>query len=317
MSDRTPPPAPIAPPAPTAEQAVAAPAEPGAERARIYDQGFRRYDGDRTGLPGAIRSLVKQSLRQALGIGRSARYKLVPLPIIFMAFVPAIGLVAVAALVPVGTEDFLPSYAEYYALVVAALYLFAGLICPELLCTDRRTGMLGVYLASPLDRSRYLLAKAIAVFLLLLVVTLGPPLLTLIAFTLQNEGPDGFVEWIRVFFRILASSAVVGAMYGAVGLAVSASTDRRVVATATVLSVIPGSAIVTDILVNDAGADPMLRLANIMFLPRALVHRIHVEPGGWPVAENPTWTMWLAYFAWLTACGAWVWYNYRDLVVRR
>ena len=70
--------------------------EPGADTApgagsdaRIYDQGFRRYDGPRTGIAGALRSLVKHSLRQALGIGRSARYKLVPLPIVAMAFLPA------------------------------------------------------------------------------------------------------------------------------------------------------------------------------------------------------------------------------------
>ncbi len=287
------------------------------EEARIYDQGFRRYHGPRTGVAGALRSLIKHSLRQALGLGRSARYKLVPLPIIFMAFVPAIGLIAFAALIPVGTEDFLPTYAEYYALVVAALYLFAGLICPELLCNDRRTGMLGVYLASPLDRPRYLLGKAVSVLLLLLVVTLGPPLLTLIAFTLQSEGPDGFSQWVTVFFRILASSAVVGAIYGAVGLAISASTDRRVVATAAILSVIPGSAIVTDILVNDGGMPAQLRLANVMFLPRALVFRIHDERGGWPLSENPTWTLWLAFFGWLALSAAWIWYSYRDLVVRR
>ncbi len=294
----------------------AAPAEP-RDQARIYDQGFRRYHGDRTGVAGAVRSLVKHSLRQALGIGRSARYKLVPLPIIFMAFVPAIGLIALAALIPVGTEDFLPTYAEYYALVVAALYLFAGLVCPELLCNDRRTGMLGVYLASPLDRPRYLGVKALSVMLLLLVVTLGPPLLTLIALTLQNEGPDGFGPWITVLLRIVASSAVVGAIYGAVGLAVSASTDRRVVATAAILSVIPGSAIVTDILVNDGGMPAALRLANVMFLPRAIVHRIHVERGGWPLDENPTWTLWLAFFGWLALSAGWIWYSYRSLVVRR
>lgn len=287
------------------------------DEARIYDQGFRRYEGPRTGTVGALRSLVKHSLRQALGIGRSARYKMVPLPIIFMAFVPAIGLIAFAAIIPVGTEEFLPTYAEYYALVVAALYLFAGLICPEMLCDDRRTGMLGVYLASPLDRLRYLLGKATAVLLLLLVVTLGPPLLVLIAFSLQNEGPSGFSEWVTVFLRIVASSTVVGALYGAVGLAISASTDRRTVATAAILWVIPGSAIVTDILVNDGGMNPIVRLANIMFLPRAIVFRIHREFGGWPINDNPTWTLWVAFAGWLVLSVAWIWYRYRDMLVRR
>lgn len=285
--------------------------------ARIYDQGFRRYDGPRTGLAGSMRSLVKHSVRQALGLGRSARYKLVPLPIVAMAFVPATGMIAAAALIPVGTEEFLPTYAEYYGTVAAAIYLFAGLIAPELLCTDQRTGMLGVYLASPIDRPRYLLGKAIAVFLLLLVITLGPPLLMLIAFTLQSQGPDGPVEWLEVLFRIVASSAVIGVLYGAVGMAISATTDRRVVATAAILSMIPGSAIVTDILVGDGGLPDWLRLFNVMFLPRALVFRIHEERGGWSVLGNPTWTLWLAFVTWLVVCVGWIWFRYRRLLVRR
>ena len=52
-------------------------------------------------------------------------------------------------------------------------------------------GMLGLYLASPLDRDTYLLAKAAAVGLVLSLVTLGPPLFMLIARTVAGVGPDG------------------------------------------------------------------------------------------------------------------------------
>ena len=62
---------------------------------------------------------------------------------------------------------------------------------PEVLCPDRRTGMLGLYLASPLTRDTYLLAKAAAVAGAARLVTLGPPLLLLVAFILQGLGPDG------------------------------------------------------------------------------------------------------------------------------
>ena len=288
-----------------------------AGEAKIFDQGYRRYTGPRTGMPGSMRTLVKHSLRHAMGLGRAARYKVIPLSIIGMAYLPAAVFIGLAALIPVDTEEFLPTYAEYYGFVSATIYLLAGFVSPELLCADRRTGLLGVYLASPLDRPNYLIGKAISVFILLLAVTLGPPLLMLIAFSLQNMGPDGFGQWLETFFQIIVSSAVLGVLYTAIGLAVSATTDRIPVATATILALIPGSAIVTDIMVGEADLDPTFRLANLLFLPRALIFRIHGEIGGWPSSQNPTWMLWLAWAAWVFASIGWIWYRYRRLLVRR
>jgi ABC-2 type transport system permease protein len=295
----------------------AAPPAAGDTGARIYDQGYRRYTGPRTGMAGSMRTLVKYSLRHAIGLGRAARYKVIPLAIIGMAYLPAAVFVGLAALLPIDTEEFLPTYAEYYGFVSATIYLLAGFVAPELLCADRRTGLLGVYLASPLDRPNYLIGKAIAVFIMLSAVTLGPPLLMLIAFSLQNMGPDGFWQWIETFVLIVVSSAVLGILYTAIGLAVSATTDRIPVATATILALIPGSAIVTDIMVGEADLNPVFRLANLLFLPRALIFRIHDEVGGWPSSLNPTWTLWLAWAAWVLGSIAWIWHRYRRLLVRR
>ncbi|MGF1596493.1 MAG: ABC transporter permease [Acidimicrobiales bacterium] len=292
--------------------------DPMVDEARIYDRGYRRYEGERTEVRGAIRSLVKYSIRHALGFGRSARHKVVPFAIIVMAYLPATVFTGIAAIVPVGTEEFLPTYAGYYGFVAATIYLLAGFVSPELLCADRRTGLLGVYLASPLSRPTYLMGKALSVFAMLLLVTLGPPLLMLIAFSLQNLGPDGFGEWLRVFGRILISSAVIGSLYTAVSLAVGATTDRTSVATATILALIPGSATITDIVVDLGEVTPHLRLLNLLFLPRALIFRIHGEiEGGWPASENPTWTLWLACAAWVGLSVGWIWYRYRTLLVRR
>lgn len=286
--------------------------------AQIYDQGYRGYHGSRTGVAGAIRALVKQSLRHAVGLGRSARHKILPVAIVLMAYTPAVVFIGLAALIPVESSDeFLPTYAQYYGFVVATIYLLAGLVSPELLCADRRNGLLGVYLASPLTRVTYLGGKALAVFLMLLLVTLGPPLLMLIAFTLQDIGPDGFGGWLTTLLQILASSAVIGVAYTAISLAVAAATDRLAIATATIMAIIPGSGIFTDRLVLDADLSPHFRLVNLLFLPRALVFRIFGESDGWPVSENPTWTLWAA---WLTIVGSavvWVLYRYRTLLVTK
>jgi ABC-2 type transport system permease protein len=289
-----------------------------APAARIYDQGYRRFNGERTGVRGAVRTLIRHSVRHALGLGRAARYKVIPALVVVMAYLPAAVFVGLAALVPVDTEEFLPTYAGYYGFVAATIYLLAGFVSPELLCSDRRNGLLGVYLASPLTRTSYLMGKAVAVFLLLLLVILGPPVMMLVAFSLQNLGPDGFAEWLRVLGRIVLSSVVLGSVYTAVSLAVAASTDRITVATATTLALIPGSGVVSDRMVLDAGLAPELRLLNLLFLPRALIFRIHHETeGGWPMAQNPTWTLWAACGLWTALAVIWVLVRYHTLLVRR
>ena len=264
-----------------------------------------------------MKSLVWFGIKTALGIGRSGRYKIVPALMIAAAFVPAIVFVGIAALLGDIGEDFLPTYPEYYGFIVAAIYLFAGFVAPELLSPDRRTGLLGVYLASPLNRPWYLIGKAIAVVAIILIVTLGPTLLLLIAYSLEDVGPDGFVEWLTTFGQIILSGVVLGLLYAAVALAVSASTDRSMIATATILAMFPASAIVTDILVGEGDQSPHLRLLNIPNMPRELVFRIHDERGLWPPFDNATWTLWAAWALWVTGSLAFVWIKYRQLLVRR
>ncbi len=300
------------------------------DTAQIYDQGYRRYEGERTGLTGAVRTLITHSIRHALGIGRSAKFKTIPVLVIIFAYLPAVAFVGLAALLPedLVAEGVLPTYAGYYSYVVGAIYLFAAFVAPLLLCTDRRTGMLGVYLASPLNRVTYLLGKALATLILLLIVTLGPPLLMLVAFSLESVGPAGFIEWIRVFLQIVVSSLVIGLLFSSVSLAVAAATDRWVVATAAAVLIMPGSAILTDALVYGAGLTDTLHLLNIPNMPRELIYRIHDEaragsgsPLGdaslWTEREVSTWSLWASWCVYMTATIGFIWFRYRKLLVRR
>lgn len=286
--------------------------------ARIFDRGYRRYDGPRTGLAGAVRTLVVHSAQRALGLGRPARHKVLPIGVALMAYVPATVFVGLAAFLPGNLGDeALPSYAEYYGFVSAAIMLFAAFVAPELLCTDRRTGMLGLYLASPLDRRTYLLAKALAVLAILAIVTLGPPLLMLIALTLEGSGPDGVDDFLVLLVRIVAAGLAVSLLQTAVSLAVSATTDRKAAATATIVGLLIGSTAVTSALVEGGGLTHWIFLANLTVLPFELVFRIHDDVGNLTPSQVPTWAMVAAYLAWLALAAAWIWDRYRRLVVRR
>lgn len=283
--------------------------------AQIFDRGYRSYSGVRTGVRGAVKTVVGQSVRAVLGMGRSARHKIIPVAVILMTFVPAIVFVGLAALLPdeLG-DDFLPTYAEYYGLIITALFLFAAFVAPELLCTDRRSGMLGVYLASPLDRTTYLLAKLLSVMAILAIVTIGPPLLLLIALSLEGSGPEGWVNFFEALGRILLSGVMISLFFSTLSMAVSATTDRKGAATATTLGVLVGSAVVGNTLV-EFDYSPKYRLMDLLGLPSELAFRIHDEAGNWRDISSSL--VWLTVVGIILACAGWVWLRYRSLLVRR
>ncbi len=285
--------------------------------ARIYSQGYRRYEGERSGLSGARLALARHSIRIALGLGMSARHKLLPAAIIIMAYLPAAAMIGLAALLPTGTEGLLPDYPDYYGFVSATIYLLAGITVPAILCPDRRDGMLGLYLASPLTRPQYLLGKAMAMIAMILTVTLGPTLLLLIAYTLQDLGPGTVGDWLLALWRIVVSAFVMGLPMVALAAAISSITDRRGIAAAIVLVIVLTSAPIPEVLVQEAGFSPVLRLLEVSYLPQALIYRIFDSTNGWALRENPTWTIWLGWFGWVVGCSAFTYYRYHRMEVTR
>ncbi|RLE25598.1 MAG: hypothetical protein DRJ50_02640 [Actinobacteria bacterium] len=285
--------------------------------AQIVERGFQRYEGERSGVPGAIRSVSWESIRATLGLGRPARYKIFPVIAVIIAYLPAVVFIGIAVLIPGNILDpeEIADYPGYYGFITLAILLFAALVAPEVLVSDRRNGMLAMYLSTPLHRGTYLTAKAIAVVSTLALVTLGPPILMLLGYTVEGVGPDGLGGWLLVLFRIVISGVAVSAALAAVSMAASSLTDRRAFAAIGIVLVVLASPALAAALVDGAGLSPYWRLLDLFSMPFELVYRIFGQPGSFP--EVSTWAVLAVNLAWTVGGLLIVWWRYSRLVIAR
>ena len=286
--------------------------------AQIFEQGYRRYDGPRLGVGASVRSLAIHSALRALGLRRTFWAKLLPIATVVIAYAPVAVFVGFAAIVPNEVKDefdVIPDYADYFGTISTAILLFVAVVGPEVLCPDRKNGMLGLYLASPLRRETYLLAKVLAVVPVLALVTIGPQVLLLIGRTLVDAGPDSAVDFALVLLRAVVAGTVVSALYTGISLAAASLTDRRAFASAGVILLVLLSSGVTSALVEGADADRRLYLLHLFVLPFELVYRIYGERGEEPAIE--TISLVLAAAAWILGSAALVIWRYRKLTITR
>lgn len=294
--------------------------------AQILDRGYRHYDGERRGVTHSIRSVAVQAAQRVLGLRRTARYKVVPVGAAFIAYVPAIVFVGVAVVIPEEIRDELASgtggsdYAGYYPTILLALVLFCAFAGPEALCPDRRTGMLGLYLASPLDRDRYLAAKAASVFSVLSIVTLGPPILLLVGNTFAGVGPDGPLDWMDLLLRIVVASTAFAGFFTALTLAMASTTTRQAVAGAGIVVALLGTSAMAALLIEAGEMVDELALLDLIGLPLEVVVRIHSENSfdvDSYLADTSTGIVAAAYLAWMLVLVGFTRWRYQRMDVTR
>jgi ABC-2 type transport system permease protein len=229
--------------------------------ARIFDVGYRAYDGPRSAPAWALVTVWRHTVQRVLGLHRPFRHKVLPGIALLIAFLPAVVFVGIAAYLPAVRvlTEILPSYGEYVGVITMALALFASLVAPEALCTDRRSGMLDLYLAGPLDVKRYLAAKWAAVVAVMSVMTIGPQLFLVGSYTVVGAGPSlGGAPLLLL--RVVVSGIGVALFYTAVAMGVSSLTTRRAVAAVATVLLLLIPPIAVGVSVESGGAPDELAL---------------------------------------------------------
>lgn len=235
--------------------------------ARIHDLGYRSYDGERAGLRWTMTSLGVHAIQRVLGLKRAARHKVLPVAVLLIAFVPALVYVGIAAIAPADLAEFVPEFGEYYGIIAVAIFLFASFVAPEALCTDRRTGMLALYLASPLNRTTYVISKVVAVATVLLAITMMPQIFLLLSYTLADIGPEGIDGFLEAFVRIIVAGVMVAAFYAALTAAISSLTPRRGIASASIVMTMLVPGIVASAILESTDVSNKVALMSLAGLP--------------------------------------------------
>jgi ABC-2 type transport system permease protein len=242
--------------------------------ARILDRGYRKYDGDRSGVSGAVKSVVWHTTRSILGLGRKGRHKVFPIIVAVVAFIPSLAFMSIAVLFGELGEEVRPDYWEFFGFSFMAALVFTAFVSPEAIVRDRRDGMFSLYMSTPLTKPTYLLAKAIAVVGTLWLIVGAPVIMAFIGYTSQGLGPDGFPAWLGVAGRLLLAGLIISVVYTAISLAASSLTDRRAFASVAVILVMLGLSIAINVMVDEGGANELLRMFDPLNVPGEIAARM-------------------------------------------
>ena len=205
---------------------------------QVFDLGYLNYVGPREGRDRARKALFVNGIRTCFGLGRGAMAKVLPILFFLAVMAPAAVFSIMAGLLGEMLVDLvdLPGHEDYYTFVSVILFIFAAIIAPELLCTDRRSGVINLYLVRPLTSNDYVLGRWSAFFLVSVVFIYSGQVLLLLGLTLGAPEPLEYLRenWLDIP-RFLGAGLAIAIITTTIPLAAASLTDRRAYATVAVI----------------------------------------------------------------------------------
>ena len=292
----------------------------------VFDIGYQRYTGAREGRTRARFAVYKDGVRNALGLGRNARAKI--LPWLFIGVLVAIALVM--ALVvgaaqkfvgPEGTEQLgLPSHSDFYGIASIIIFVFAAVVGPELLCPDRRNGTINLYLVRPLTGSDYVIARWAAFLTVMTFVAWAPQLVLLLGMVMGAPDSVAYLRenWLDIP-HLLLSGMAIAAYTTTLAMFVAGFTTRRAYASVFLIGLFvistpftAGTA--TEIEGNGGRWLSMFNLSNMPVHVNDLIFgEVSEVTSVAPAGELASWILVSWFFLWTLVPFGVLWARYRRL----
>ena len=150
----------------------------------LFDLGYQHYKGPREGRMRARKAIFLNGFRTTLGLGRGPVAKILPMLLFASAMAPAVILAFIASVAEEVEVD-LPGHSDYYQIVSMILILFSAVIAPELLCPDRRDGVISLYLVRSLTSTDYVAGRWLAFFAITLLIVYSGQVVLMVGLTLS------------------------------------------------------------------------------------------------------------------------------------
>jgi ABC-2 type transport system permease protein len=217
-----------------------APEAPGPRRGVIHDLGYRPYEGVRHGEGWIAQSLFLTGLRNAYGLGRSGRSKILPILLLVFYVVPTLGIVV--AMVMFDQRNLFASYPSLPG-TTTLLSVFAAAQAPILFSRDLRYGSIVLYLARPLRAAAYAVTRWLSLAAALIVFLLTPMLLLYVGSLLSDA--NVLDETKDLLAAVGMALLLAGMVAGVAGLISAWSTRRGFAVVATIAVLLLGDGIIS------------------------------------------------------------------------
>jgi ABC-2 type transport system permease protein len=249
----------------------------GAPTGVIHDLGYRPYAGPRLGAVPVARAFFVTGLRNAYGLGRSGRSKVLPMILLAMMLLPALILVGVL----VQARDILDldqqivAYSRYPVITQALISVFVASQAPALLSRDLRFRTITLYLARPMRRSVYVLVR-LASLTVATFILIAAPLVLMYAGGLLADLPVG--SETKQFLGGIFGAVLLAVLLSGLAALVAALTVRRGLAVAAVIVVLGVSYTAVSTIQGIATGVGNERVGEIagLFSPYTLVNGVQV-----------------------------------------